>query len=76
MRTEFRRISFNVTPEQRSEMERLKESLGALTMKEAILKAVRIANLLARDVNQGRSVYLMDETGAKERLILLEAETE
>ncbi|MCL5103772.1 MAG: hypothetical protein M1133_06615 [Armatimonadetes bacterium] len=70
MKTELKRQNFNVTPEQEAEIAWLREAINAPTTKDAILWAVRVLSTLARETKQGKSIYLANESGEKERLML------
>jgi uncharacterized protein (DUF433 family) len=72
MAAETKRQNFNITPEQEAELTWLREALGASSTKDAILLAVRILGILAREVQQGRSVYLGTESGQLTRLLIAE----
>ena len=50
MAAETKRQNFNVTPEQEAELTWLRDTLGASSTKDAILLAVRVLGLLAREV--------------------------
>ncbi|MDO8683325.1 MAG: hypothetical protein Q7N50_07590 [Armatimonadota bacterium] len=75
MKTDIKRQNFNVTPEQEAEMLWLKDAIDAPSVKDAILYAVRTMATLARETREGRAIYLADDTGAKERLLIPELES-
>jgi uncharacterized protein (DUF433 family) len=73
-KAELKRQNFNVTPEQEADINWLKDALGAPSAKDAIMWAVRVLITLARETKLGRRVYLADESGEKERLLIPELE--
>lgn len=70
MRTGKRRINFDVTFDQQEELDRLKDLTGAATAKEAILKAVRIVNVLADETRRGSTLFVGSSGGEQVRVIL------
>jgi len=70
----LKRQNFNVTPDEEAELLRLREVLGASSIKDAILRATRTLLVLAREVKEGRRIYAVDETGEKTRLLLPDVE--
>jgi len=58
MKTDTKRQNFNITPEQEAEIAALQQALGASTVKDAILRAVKIVNALRRELRDGRSLYV------------------
>jgi hypothetical protein len=70
MPTDTKRQNFNITPEQEAEIQWLRETLGAATTKDAILRAVRIVTLLAREAQQGRALYVGNGSGEMARLVI------
>jgi hypothetical protein len=70
MAAETKRQNFNITPEQEAEIAWLRETIGAPTTKDAILRAVRILAILAREAQQGQKVYVgSDDKHLKQLLI-------
>ncbi|MBI4700562.1 MAG: hypothetical protein HY744_05265 [Deltaproteobacteria bacterium] len=69
-----KRQNFDVTPEQEAEIAWLREALGVSTAKDAILRAVRISAILAREVKEGRVLMLRTSAGSAERLVIPELE--
>jgi uncharacterized protein (DUF433 family) len=69
---ETKRQNFNITPEQEAELAWLRDTIGASSMKDAILRAVRVLATLAREVQQGRSLYLGSESGQLTQLLIPE----
>jgi uncharacterized protein (DUF433 family) len=63
MATETKRQNFNITPEQEAELTWLRETLGVSSTKDAILRAVRVLAILAREAQRGRTLYLGSEAG-------------
>lgn len=74
MKTDLKRQNFNVTPEQEAEIQWLREAVDAPTTKDAILWAVRVLATLARETRKGGSIYIMDKTGEKTRVVIPEIE--
>lgn len=72
--TSMKRQNFDVTPEQDAEIAWLKDALGVSTAKDALLRAVRIAALLARESREGRTLMVRSPGGNPERLIIPELE--
>ena len=72
MATETKRQNFNITREQEAELTWLRDTLGASSTKDAILLAVRVLGILAREVQHGRSIYLGTEIGPLTRLLIPE----
>jgi hypothetical protein len=70
MTIETKRQNFNITPEQEAELNWLRDTIGASSTKDAILRAVRVLALLAHEVKQGRTLYLSTETGQLTRLLI------
>ncbi len=74
MAAETKRQNFNITPEQETELAQLRETLDAPSAKDAILRAVRIVGVLARQTRHGGRLYVHDEAGQPQRLIIPELE--
>ena len=74
MAAETKRQNFNITPEQETELARLRETLDAPSAKDAILRAMRIVEAIARQTRRGGRLYVHDQTGQAERLIIPELE--
>lgn len=70
-----KRQNFDVTPEQDAEIGALREVLGVSTAKDAVLRAVRITALIARETRQGKDLVLRSRSGASERLLIPELES-
>ena len=73
-RQKNKRHNFDVTPEQEAEIAWLREALGVSSAKDAVLRAVRIAAILAREVNEGMTLCLRTAEGGIERLVIPELE--
>ncbi len=67
-----KRQNFDVTPEQEAELNQLRLLLDAPSVKDAILRATRVVNILAHEARQGRTIVLQGPQGETERLILPE----
>lgn len=72
--TTTKRQNFDVTPEQDAEISWLRDALGASTAKDALLRAVRIAAVLSREVRDGRVLMIRSPGGDSERLVIPELE--
>lgn len=69
-----KRQNFNVTPEQEAELLALQSELSAPSVKDAILKAVRLTLLLRREVRSGRRIGLKNAQGNTTEMLLPELE--
>lgn len=69
-----KRQNFDVTPEQEAEIAWLREALGVSTAKDAVLRAVRISSILAREARAGRVLMVRSPEGRAERLVIPELE--
>src|ERR1700722_11760966 len=67
-----KRQNFNITPEQEAEISWLKDAIDAPTTKDAILRAVRVVSVLAREATLGHRLYVAGETGTMQRLLVPE----
>jgi uncharacterized protein (DUF433 family) len=72
MTTETKRQNFNITPEQESELNWLRDAIGAPSTKEAILRAVRVMAVLAREVRRGHTLFLRSESGQMTQILIPE----
>ena len=72
--TATKRQNFDVTPEQDAEIAWLRDALGAASAKDTVLRAVRIAAVLAREARQGRVVLVRGPGEKTERLLIPELE--
>ncbi len=72
MKSDTKRQNFNITAEQEAELAWLREALAAPTTKDAILRAVRVLAVLAREAQQGRSLYVGTPDGQLTQLLLPE----
>jgi len=70
--TETKRQNFNITPEQEAELAWVRDVIGAPTTKDAILRAVRVLAILARETQQGRTLYLGTRSGDLIQLLIPE----
>ncbi len=70
----LKRQNFNVTPEEEDQLQRLRETLGAASVKDAVLRATRILLTLAQEIEEGKRIYTADSTGIKTRLLLPDME--
>lgn len=63
---------FDMTPEQEAEISWLREVLGLSTIKDALLRAVRITAILSREARGGRMLFVQSPGGNAERLVIPE----
>src|SRR5579871_5490327 len=75
MAVEIKRQNFNITPEQEAELAWLREAIEAPTMKDAILRAVRVLSILAHEAQQGRTLYLSTPDGKMTQLLIPELQS-
>jgi uncharacterized protein (DUF433 family) len=73
--TETKRQNFNITPEQEAELAWVRDLIGAPTTKDAILRAVRVMAILAREAQQGRTLYLGTQGGDLIQLLIPELQS-
>jgi len=74
LKAETKRQNFNITPEQEAELESLRSSLAAPTMKDAILRAVRLTSALARRLRGGGRLYVGTPPGNLVEVLVPELE--
>src|SRR5258708_3158157 len=74
MAIETKRQNFNITPEQEAELAWLREAIGAPTAKDAILRAVRVLSILARETQHGQKLFLSANGHDLTRLLIPELE--
>ncbi len=72
MPIDTKRQNFNITPEQEAELAWLRDTLGAPTTKDAILRAVRVLALLARESQRGNELCVRGGDGSLSRLLIPE----
>src|SRR5690242_17462475 len=72
MAAETKRQNFNITPEQEAELHWLRDILRAPSTKDAILLAVRVLGILAREIQRGQALYLGTQSGPLTRLLIPE----
>ncbi|HLK60525.1 MAG TPA: hypothetical protein VKU00_28445 [Chthonomonadaceae bacterium] len=70
----LKRQNFNVTPEEEAELNRLRETLAAPNIKEALLRATRVLLTLTQEIQEGRRLYSADRNGKETRLLLPDIE--
>ena len=71
----LKRQNFNVTPEEESQLQQLRETLGAASIKEALLRAARVLITLSQEVQEGKRIYAADREGNQTRLLLPDIES-
>src|SRR5678815_2576109 len=75
MITDTKRQNFNVTPEQEADLLALQSEMDAPSVKDAILRAVRLALVVSREVKRGGRLYLSDTQGGMTALLLPDFES-
>lgn len=70
-----KRLNFDVTPEQEAEISALRDTMGATTTKDTLLRAVRILRVLSSATQNGGHVYLRTPDGETQRLVVPELAT-
>ena len=58
MKMDTKRQNFNITPDQEAEIAALQQAMGAATVKDTILRAVRIVNSLRRELRDDRELLV------------------
>ncbi|MFC1705761.1 hypothetical protein ACFL59_02930 [Planctomycetota bacterium] len=71
---ETKRQNFDVTPEQAGQIQQLRETLGAASTKDAILRAVRLALHLAEIARRGDRVFVGRVASNVSRVVLPDLE--
>lgn len=69
-----KRLNFDVTPEQEAEISWLRETMGASSTKDTVLRAVRILRVLSSATQQGGHIYVRTADGEVQRLVVPELE--
>jgi hypothetical protein len=72
---EGKRQNFNITPEQEAELQTLQGLFHTPSAKDTILRAIRLALVLSREVHQGKRLCLSDSNGRLTEVILPELES-
>jgi len=75
MKTDVKRLNFNVTLEQEAQIAKLREALGRPTTKDVILLAVRVTSMLVRETQDGGTIYVEDEGDKRARLLIPQLDT-
>lgn len=70
----LKRQNFNVTPQEEAELTQLRETLGAASVKDVLLRATRVLLTLAQEVQEGKRIYSADRNGQETRLLLPDLE--
>lgn len=74
VRSALKRQNFNVSPEEETELQRLRDTMGASSVKDALLRATRVVLTLAQEIQQGRRIYIGEPGGSQARLMLPDME--
>jgi len=72
MKQELRRQNFNVDPDQAAELEMTRNYLQASTVKDAVLRAARLVNTIARELKPGNRLLVVDSAGGSTRILIPE----
>src|SRR5437016_8866924 len=72
MATQTKRQNFNITPEEEAELAWLRDAIGAPTIKDTVLRAVRLVAILAREMKKGHSLYLGNSSGKLTQVLIPE----
>ena len=70
----LKRQNFNVTPEEEAQLQQLRDTLAAPSIKDAIFRATRVLLTLTQEVQDGKRIYTADNQGRQTRLLLPEIE--
>lgn len=70
----LKRQNFNVTPEEEAQLQQLRETLAAPSIKDAIFRATRVLLTLTREIQDGKRIYTTDNQGRQTRLLLPDIE--
>lgn len=74
MSVDSKRQNFNVDADQAADLELARANLHAPTIKDAMLRAARLVNVLAKELESGSRLMLVDPSGQSSRLILSDLE--
>lgn len=75
MTTQTKRANFEITPEQQARLDALKDAIQASSLKDAVLRSSAVMLLLARELADGKHLYLGERRESAERLVLPELES-
>jgi len=75
MSQELRRQNFNVDVDQAAELEAARVHLHAASVKDAMLRAARLVNVIARELQSGKTLQTLDSAGRTTRLMLPDLES-
>lgn len=73
-KTSLKRQNFNVTAEEDAELQRLREVLGAASVKDALLRSARIMLTLARELEGGKQLHIVQPGYNDVRVLLPDVE--
>ncbi len=74
MSHDLKRQNFNVDADQLADLESARVNLNAPTVKDAMLRAARLVNSLARELHSGGRLVVLDGAGNSSRLLLPDLE--
>lgn len=72
--SETKRQNFNVTPEQEAELLSLQSAMNAPSVKDAVLRAVRLALVIEREIRAGKRLVFTELDGKMAEVLLPEFE--
>lgn len=75
MNQDIKRQNFNVNADQIADLEAAQAYLHAPTIKDAMLRSARVVNLLARELQAGKKLVVVDGNGQTSRLVISDLET-
>jgi hypothetical protein len=70
----IKRQNFNVTAEEEAELQRLREALGAASVKDALLRSARVMLTLARELGSGKQLHIVQPGYSDVRVLLPDVE--
>jgi hypothetical protein len=75
MARQTKRANFEITPDQEARLTALKEVLQASSLKDAVLRTSAVMLVIARELADGKHLYVGERSDTAERLILPELES-
>ena len=75
MASQTKRANFEITPDQEARLTALKEVLQVSSLKDAVLRMSSVMLVLARELADGKHLYVGERSDTAERLILPELES-
>ena len=75
MHQDLKRQNFNVDADQAADLEAARVFLNAPTIKDAMLRAARLVNSIARELRAGKKLVALDDSGQSIRIMIPELES-